>query len=381
MFYSKKSVGKSVGNTFCGVGLECFMKKSILGLFSSFLILLSFNSCSVTVEKTTSLLGVYIASVAISFGLLLGYFLAIKKRDLWFVILFFCVFIVNISYLWLAISDTLETALMANRVSYLGSVFLPMAMLMIITKAIKLNYNKALPYVLLVIGILVFLVAASPGYLDLYYKEVTLEIVNGVSVLNKIYGPWHITYYIYLFAYFAAMIVIITKASVKKLVSTSGQAVILTFAVMVNIGVWLLEQLVDFGFELLSISYIISELFLLGLNYLIQDEEKRKSALSPPADTAVKRIENIVDIQEEQHPIISEDSEKIEFFQKGITTLTATEKKIFELYLDSNGTKDVLTKMNIKENTLKYHNKNIYGKLGVSSRKQLLEIANKIPKS
>lgn len=357
------------------------MKKSILGLFSSFLILLSFNSCSVTVEKTTSLLGVYIASVAISFGLLLGYFLAIKKRDLWFVILFFCVFIVNISYLWLAISDTLETALMANRVSYLGSVFLPMAMLMIIAKAIKLNYNKALPYVLLVIGILVFLVAASPGYLDLYYKEVTLEIVNGVSVLNKIYGPWHITYYIYLFAYFVAMIVIITKASVKKLVSTSGQAVILTFAVMVNIGVWLLEQLVDFGFELLSISYIISELFLLGLNYLIQDEEKRKSSLSPPADTAVKRIENIVDIQEEQHPIISEDSEKIEFFQKGITTLTATEKKIFELYLDSNGTKDVLTKMNIKENTLKYHNKNIYGKLGVSSRKQLLEIANKIPKS
>ena len=357
------------------------MKKSILGLFSSFLILLSFNSCSVTVEKTTSLLGVYIASVAISFGLLLGYFLAIKKRELWFVILFFCVFIVNISYLWLAISDTLETALMANRVSYLGSVFLPMAMLMIITKAIKLNYNKALPYVLLVIGILVFLVAASPGYLDLYYKEVTLEIVNGVSVLNKIYGPWHITYYIYLFAYFAAMIVIITKASVKKLVSSSGQAVILTFAVMVNIGVWLLEQLVDFGFELLSISYIISELFLLGFNYLIQDEEKRKSALSPPADTAVKRIENIVDIQKEQHPIISEDSEKIEFFQKGITTLTATEKKIFELYLDSNGTKDVLTKMNIKENTLKYHNKNIYGKLGVSSRKQLLEIANKIPKS
>ena len=29
----------------------------------------------------------------------------------------------------------------------------------------------------------------------------------------------------------------------------------------------------------------------------------------------------------------------------------------------------------IKENTLKYHNRNIYSKLGVSSRKQLLQIA------
>jgi DNA-binding CsgD family transcriptional regulator len=34
--------------------------------------------------------------------------------------------------------------------------------------------------------------------------------------------------------------------------------------------------------------------------------------------------------------------------------------------------------LNIKENTLKFHNKNIYGKLGVSSRKQLLEIHKQI---
>jgi DNA-binding CsgD family transcriptional regulator len=31
--------------------------------------------------------------------------------------------------------------------------------------------------------------------------------------------------------------------------------------------------------------------------------------------------------------------------------------------------------LNIKENTLKYHNRNIYNKLGVSSRKQLIELA------
>ncbi|MBE6941575.1 MAG: hypothetical protein E7455_04785 [Ruminococcaceae bacterium] len=31
--------------------------------------------------------------------------------------------------------------------------------------------------------------------------------------------------------------------------------------------------------------------------------------------------------------------------------------------------------MNITEITLKFHNKNLYGKLGVSSRKQLLEVS------
>ena len=353
------------------------MKKSIFSLISSFLIILSFSGCSTSGEKTASLVGVYVATAVISFGLLLGYFLVIKKRELWFVLLFSCVFVVNVGYLCLAVSDTLETALMANRVSYLGSVFLPMAMLMIIAKAIKLKFNKALPYLLFVVGFLVFLVAASPGYLDLYYKEVSLQVINGVSVLNKVYGPWHITYYIYLFAYFAAMVGIIIKTSVKKLVFSSSQGIVLTLSVMVNIGVWFLEQFVDFGFELLSISYIISELFLLGLNYLIQDEDKNNTLIITNDKINENTAENNSFIQEDALNN-REDTEKIELFQKGILTLTNTEKMIFDLYLEGDGTKDVLSKMNIKENTLKYHNKNIYGKLGVSSRKQLLEIANKI---
>ena len=34
--------------------------------------------------------------------------------------------------------------------------------------------------------------------------------------------------------------------------------------------------------------------------------------------------------------------------------------------------------LNIKETTLKYHNRNIYGKLGVSTRKELLELEKHI---
>lgn len=352
------------------------MKKSIFSLISSFLILLSFSGCSTSGEKTASLVGVYVATAIISFGLLLGYFLVIKKRELWFVLLFSCVFVVNVGYLCLAVSDTLETALMANRVSYLGSVFLPMAMLMIIAKAIKLKFNKALPYLLFVVGVLVFLIAASPGILDLYYKEVSLEFVNGVSVLNKVYGPWHLTYYIYLFAYFASMVAIIIYTSIKRLVSSSAHAIIVAFAVLVNIGVWLLEQFVDFGFEMLSISYIISELFLLGLSLLLQEEAKKNASVYGNEDVAIDSLNkdsgSVVDGLTE----LNVNTEEIKMFKNGILNLTTTEKMIFDLYLEGNGTKDVLVKMNIKENTLKYHNKNIYSKLGVSSRKHLLEIAS-----
>ena len=47
---------------------------------------------------------------------------------------------------------------------------------------------------------------------------------------------------------------------------------------------------------------------------------------------------------------------------------------MYEAYLAGKTTKEILAELNIKENTLKFHNKNLYGKLGVTSRKQLMEV-------
>ena len=61
-----------------------------------------------------------------------------------------------------------------------------------------------------------------------------------------------------------------------------------------------------------------------------------------------------------------------ENFVLGIKTLTKTERKIFEMYLDGKTAKEIIEITGTKESTLKFHNSNIYEKLGVSSRKQML---------
>ena len=58
----------------------------------------------------------------------------------------------------------------------------------------------------------------------------------------------------------------------------------------------------------------------------------------------------------------------------GLKTLTPSERDIYDAYIARVTTKEIMANMNIKESTLKYHNRNLYGKLGVSSRKELLEI-------
>ena len=62
-------------------------------------------------------------------------------------------------------------------------------------------------------------------------------------------------------------------------------------------------------------------------------------------------------------------------FLEGIDCLTPTERRIFDYYLSGKSVKEIIAIAGIKESTLRYHNQNIYGKLGVNSLKQLLRCA------
>ena len=350
------------------------MKKLLLSLMALLPMLFALSGCSNIGDKATSMSIIYCVTAILSLLLLLGYCLLVKKKEIWFLLLFSSVSVVNIGYFTLSISKTLEEALLANRISYLGSVFLPLSMLMIILSVTKLKYKKWLPALLFVISILVFFVAASPGYLNIYYSNVSLENINGVTVLNKEYGPWHSLYLVFLLSYFVAMIATIIQAFVKKKLDHLAHCVILAIAVFVNICVWLLEQLVNIDFEFLSVSYIISELFLLGLHLMIQEHEKLIAiAISEnnknKSDNDGTKTEKIESANNEQL------SAQYQHFETSIPVPTPTEKVIFDFYLEGKSTKEIMAELNITENTLKYHNKNIYSKLGVSSRKQLLEIA------
>ncbi|MBE6565451.1 MAG: hypothetical protein E7655_09300 [Ruminococcaceae bacterium] len=67
--------------------------------------------------------------------------------------------------------------------------------------------------------------------------------------------------------------------------------------------------------------------------------------------------------------------EDYEYFLCNLKTLTPQERRIYELYVEGKTTAEIASVIGIKDNTMKYHNKNIYSKLGVSSRKQFLRFA------
>ena len=315
---------------------------------------------------------IYVATTLLAFLLLLGYFFSIKKKESWFYVLFMSVLVVNIGYLMLSVSNTLDMALWANRIAYLGSVFLPLSMLKTIQKISKLKYSKWFNGALTFISAVVFFIAASPGWLDIYYKSVALENIGGVSVLIKEYGPWHSIYLYYLLGYFTMMIATTIYAIAKKKIESTSHAIIILVAVFVNILVWLFEQLVRIDFEILSISYIITELFLLSVYLMIQNQEKLIAALKAQTITPPQTTSS--DLNRDSKEFI----EHCKFISEQLPKLTPTERAIYDCYLAGKSTKEVLSELSIMENTLKFHNKNLYSKLGVTSRKQLIEYAKVI---
>lgn len=69
------------------------------------------------------------------------------------------------------------------------------------------------------------------------------------------------------------------------------------------------------------------------------------------------------------------DPDDYEIFKDGLRHLTVREKEIFGLYIDGKNVKEIMELTGLKEPTIRFHNRNIYSKLGVHSLKQLLRYA------
>lgn len=69
------------------------------------------------------------------------------------------------------------------------------------------------------------------------------------------------------------------------------------------------------------------------------------------------------------------DPDDYENFKTGLKMLTKSERNIFDMYLSGKTAKEITEAVGIKERTLKFHNSNIYSKLGVRNLKELLRFA------
>lgn len=307
----------------------------------------------------------YFISFVVAIGLLIAYFLLMKEKEFWLTMLFCCVPVVNLGYALTSMANTVEFAIFGNDVAYLGSVFLSMCMFLTIVRLCGFEITKKHVITCVSLGLIMFSIIATSGFLPWYYKSVAIETVDGSAKLVKEYGVLHPLYLVYLLGYFGAMIGTIALSAKRKKIGRKRNAGFIAGVVVSNIFVWLFEKFVSCDYEFLSVTYIVSELLLLLVYYMMQDYV-HKDDVPPPI------------IVEEKAPIIVVDSmtraEKIEIILASLpkgTTLSVRQMDVLEGIIDGKSRKEMAADLHLSENTIKMHTSSLYRLLNVSNRDEI----------
>ena len=319
--------------------------------------------------KSGNMAIVYSSVAVLSVLLLIGYLLWEKKKVKHLTLLFTSVAVANIGYFLQSVSHTLNGALWANRFSYLGSAYLILLMLLIIMDVSQIQRKPWMKRTLIAVSTAAFLLAASGGWNSLYYKAVDIVEINGMTRLVKEYGPLHILYPVYLLSYFVMMVVVILHAAKNKKLASPKYAVFLISVVLLNIGVWAIEQVIDVDFEFLSVSYIVTEVMLLLIYGMLRDY-----GIVQPTGALVS-VQMLTRLHTQSTPAgqLPPDMDQLfRSFVEKAKTLSSAERRILQYYIDGHETVDIPDLAFISIHTVKKHNRSIYQKLEVSSRDELM---------
>ena len=291
-----------------------------------------------------------------------------KQSEPWLLLFFICVSIVNLGYFLISISGSVEFALFANKITYFGQVIIPLCMFVIIAKLCGFKLNKIIIGVLIGFATVMFCIVCTTGYLNWYYTNTSIEVVSGATILVKEYGVLHPLNLIYVVLYFIGMITVLILSFIKNKGASQKHAVMLLIIILGNIFMWLIQKVIPWEFELLSITYLMSASAVLATWLMLQDYVLKKD-IQPSTSINVEKIG--IDIL--TMPMEMKIKKVLYFIQDG-EFLGVREREILELILENKKRKEIAAALFLSENTVKTYTRTLYAKLGVTCREELYSL-------
>ena len=204
---------------------------------------------------------------AISLVMLIIYlFIWHKHFDIHFTMMFTFIAIQNLGYALTVHSKTLEEALTANKITYLGACFNILFMTLCVLEHCNIVINKLMRIGIFATIFVLYGFVLTMGRNGLFYKDVDFEIRDGVGTLIKNeYGPMHTVYRIVLAGLFLTAFVVIIYTYFKKRDVSKHNAQLLFAAEAVSFFSFFGGRLIFKHFELLPLAYIASEVMFLKI--------------------------------------------------------------------------------------------------------------------
>ncbi|SHK56264.1 HD domain-containing phosphohydrolase [Fibrobacter sp. UWEL] len=171
-------------------------------------------------------------------------------------------------HLTLMLSTNPEEAVLANKIAYIGAIFIPGLFVLEEFKLCGFKISRRALAIPFIINIVILLLALTTGWNDIYYKGMPQLIThNGITDIQPEYGPAHILYNIMLGTYMLAGFIIFFYALFnKKNVSYKNLISMVAIGVF-GIGTFLICRELGYDMLVMPAVYLIIEYVLLTINH------------------------------------------------------------------------------------------------------------------
>ena len=202
-----------------------------------------------------------------------------RPLNTYFTAFFFSIVLADFGHLFLALSTTIEGAVVANKVCYLGSCFLPLFLFLLICRLCSFKIANWVKLLLFMYSTLVFVLSCTVGFSDIFYESVRYVMLNGFGSYMPTYGPAHILWDLLLYSYVIADIVVIVVAAKKKRNASYKTLIAIAALSVVSIGAFVVARYMENDTLIMPLVYLIDEFVLLYICALVKMHDVMNSVL------------------------------------------------------------------------------------------------------
>ncbi|MCR4649932.1 MAG: HD domain-containing protein [Lachnospiraceae bacterium] len=199
----------------------------------------------------------YLVCFIIPILFLLWYISLGEQHSTQLTLLFCSVLVSNAGFYIISVAQNLPQAYIGIKMSYVGGVFLPLIMFLIICDICHVHIPKFVMTLMYCVQFVMFGLVCTIGILPVFYESV--EIVNNgfYVTLAKEYGPLHIVPQIAQFIYLLAGMAIAAVSIGRKTVVSFKTVMSFLFAIIICISVYAFERILSLDIEFVPLAFII----------------------------------------------------------------------------------------------------------------------------
>ncbi len=186
-----------------------------------------------------------------------------KGFSVYFTLIFTIIPVAVLGTYYLSVSKTADEAFNAQKIVYVGGVFLVYFITLAILDLCNISVPKWIRVLVLLDSGLMFLIIQTTEYTGLFYTKYSLSIVNDGVYLERTYGPMHSIYLFTLGVYLVVVLFSVLYSLCFKKNVPKKRAVLLLVVEGICFAAYVVEKTIDLNLSLSVLSYAFAEIVFL----------------------------------------------------------------------------------------------------------------------